>query len=306
MDLKMAVRSLFPAAPTSRINLNFLDDLAEYDHTKPYHFSGPLSKELEPSRTNIQYRMLHDIPVSDLRREERKLLISKHGFQFIQVPEDVIKLDIRGSENQKQEYIESITILIKQLLGASFALCYDCRFRSSTSSKPTDRNITVGTAEHPDTPAEAAHIGYLTPIGAARRTKRHLTNEEAEKYLNRDWRMRVVKQVPTSSPVPTTLTRQIPPQFQPDDLVAVDRVLSEYVGEVYMLKPRKHYRWYRIDHQKPNEATIFMSYDSDPGNGAPYCPHTSAKNPTLPNSVYTRESIELRILLFSPTSDVSA
>ncbi|KAJ5701175.1 hypothetical protein N7488_008723 [Penicillium malachiteum] len=278
MISNMAVRSNLSAALTSHINLNFLNDLPEYDHTKPYNFSGPLPEELEASRTNIQYRMLHDIPVSNIRREERKFMISKHGFQFIQVPDDLIKLDVRGSNNQKEEYIESITILIKELLGASFALCYDCRFRSSTSTsnKPIDRDITMGTAEHPDTPAEAAHID-LTPSGAARRAKRHLTNEEADKYLKKDWRMRVVKQVPSSSPVPTTLTIQFPPQLHADDLVAVDRVSSEYVGEVYMLKPRQYYRWYRIDHQKPNEATIFMSYDSDPGNGAP-CTFHEVKN----------------------------
>ena len=49
---------------------------------------------------------------------------------------------------------------------------------------------------------------------------------------------------------------------QPDDLLAVDRVSSEYIGEVYMLKPRDHYDWYWIDHQRPEEASLFVSYDS--------------------------------------------
>jgi hypothetical protein len=54
-----------------------------------------------------------------------------------------------------------------------------------------------------------------------------------------------------------------------------------------------------LDHQKSNEATLFMSYDSAPESGASYCPHTSAKNPTAPTSGYKRESVELRIILFS-------
>lgn len=56
---------------------------------------------------------------------------------------------------------------------------------------------------------------------------------------------------------------------QPKDLIAVDRVSSEYVGEVYMLKSKEDYHWYWLDHQKCNEATLFMSYDSAPGSGAP-------------------------------------
>ena len=71
----------------------------------------------------------------------------------------------------------------------------------------------MGTAERPDLPAEAAHIGQsticsvrpamhltrplivvdLTPEGATRRAKRHLTKEEADTYLNENWRLRIVK-----------------------------------------------------------------------------------------------------------------
>ena len=68
----------------------------------------------------------------------------------------------------------------------------------------------IGTSEEPDTPAEAAHVGVsslhhssnntltprisdLTRESAARRARRHLTAEEAAKYLNDQWRLRVVK-----------------------------------------------------------------------------------------------------------------
>ena len=134
----------------------------------------------------------------------------------------------------------------------------------------------------------------LTPGGAAKRAKRHLTAEEAKRYMNESWRMRVIKYANISPSVapspPARLTAMRPTSsvwkpfstvedwdlvccdystVQSQDLAAVDRVSSEYVGEVYMLKPRTHYRWYRLDHQRHNEATIFMSYDSAPGSGAP-------------------------------------
>lgn len=56
---------------------------------------------------------------------------------------------------------------------------------------------------------------------------------------------------------------------QTSDLLAVDRVSREHVGEVYMLKPRESYDWYWFDHQRPDEAALFLSYDSTPKNGPP-------------------------------------
>jgi hypothetical protein len=168
----MALRSCFPSAPISHIDLRFLSDIPEYYHTKPYYISGALPKEHEPSRTNIQYQMRHQIPVFNVRGEEHRIIIAKHGFQLLRVSEDVVSLDVRGS--QKQEYIESITNLAKELLGAPFGLCYDCRvlgnsfalciwqkhrFRSSGPAKETSHDNVVGTADLPDCPAEAAHIG---------------------------------------------------------------------------------------------------------------------------------------------------
>ena len=105
-----------------------------------------------------------------------------------------------------------------------------------------------------------------------------------------------------------------------NDLVAVDRVSTEFIGEVYMLKPREYYNWYWFDHQRFNEGTLFVSYDSHPHGDAPckhrhdnyvqaygiltssvVCPHTSAKNPQAAASAPPRESVELRIILFSPS-----
>ena len=121
----MALRSQFPTVSESRIEATFLEDLSEYKHTKPYYISGILPKEPESSRTNIVYRKIQDIPLFDLRGEEHKLTIAKHGFQIIDVPEDIMSLDVRGS--QKQEYIHRMVEYVKQLLNASFILCYDCR-----------------------------------------------------------------------------------------------------------------------------------------------------------------------------------
>lgn len=123
----MTLRSNLPSCPKSHFDLSFLRDLPDYDHAKPYYVSGALPTDLEPSRTNIQYEIRYGISVANLRGNEDKLDPATHGFQFMQLPEDVVSLDVR--KDQKQEFIEGVTILVKKLLGAPFGLCYDCRVR---------------------------------------------------------------------------------------------------------------------------------------------------------------------------------
>jgi hypothetical protein len=87
------------------------------------------------------------------------------------------------------------------------------KFRSSRSPQPSKTESPIGTELNPDSPAEAAHIGstsqtgdpvclyfvlkYLdhTPESALKRARRHLSEAEAELYLNEDWRFRIIKWV---------------------------------------------------------------------------------------------------------------
>lgn len=57
----------------------------------------------------------------------------------------------------------------------------------------------------------------------------------------------------------------------PVDLIATDRPSREYVGEVYYMKYNSAQRWYWLSQQTPDELSLFMSYDSDPGEGEATC-----------------------------------
>lgn len=121
----MAERRYFPSTRPQSVKLQFLKELPEYETIKPYHISGLSGDALDFPRTNIQYQELLQDRLYNLRGVEANLSIADHGFQIIQVPSETAFLDIRG--RQQQEYIEEITRMVKRLLGASFALCYDCK-----------------------------------------------------------------------------------------------------------------------------------------------------------------------------------
>lgn len=71
--------------------------------------------------------------------------------------------------------------------------------------------MSLGSSQRPDYPSQVAHIGKsksaTTPMyipiahsvgdhtadGAMRRFRRHLTEEEAHKYLDGHWRLRIIK-----------------------------------------------------------------------------------------------------------------
>lgn len=123
----MAISREFSSAAESQIDLKFLKDSPDYEASKPYYVSGPLPQHLETSRTNIQYEILGHNRLHNLRGYEDRLSLDRHGFKIINVPPDTVSLDIRGS--QKQQYIETMTEYARNVLGASYALCYDCRVR---------------------------------------------------------------------------------------------------------------------------------------------------------------------------------
>ena len=121
----MTLSSIVHTTPRAIITLKFIDDETTSQSAKPYHISGILPDNLEVARTNVQYQELHNSSLFNLRGSEHKLSLAKHGFQILEIPDEIANLDIKGP--QKVEYMEHMTNIIKDLLGASHAICYDCR-----------------------------------------------------------------------------------------------------------------------------------------------------------------------------------
>ncbi len=257
----MPLRADFQSAIQSRIDLNFLRDLPEYDEVKPYHISGIIPANHE--RTNMQFEE-RQVPLYNLRGQEHRLSIEEHGFEMITVRKHISYLDIKGS--LKRKYITRMTEMVKKRLDATLVL--------------------VVTAECVSLSCVCFYLLNLLAVSIELSGQDH-------NLLYCDFST-----------------------VQQDDLFAVDRVSSEYISEVYMLKPRDHYDWYWIDHQRPDEASLFVSYDSaetgalrevflevmidhicaDFGQD---CQHTSAKSPRASESVAPRESVEFRMIVLS-------
>ncbi|OJJ52520.1 hypothetical protein ASPSYDRAFT_51938 [Aspergillus sydowii CBS 593.65] len=145
-------------------------------------------------------------------------------------------------------------------------------------------------------PANTPHVDQ-TLEGGFRRAKRHMTAAEAEKYLDGNWRIRIVNVWrPLSHVQNDPLALCDPATVHPTDLIAVDRVSPEYVGEVYYLNNHPDQQWYWLSDQSPDEACLFLSFDSAPTGRAAFCPHASFHLAGREGSE-ARRSVEVRAIV---------
>lgn len=92
------------------------------------------------------------------------------------------------------------------------------------------------------------------------------------------------------------------------DLVKLELLYSDFVGETYYFHPNSAHKWYYLPHQNVNEVTIIKCFDSlaeleqkldtDGPKVAQWSPHTAFINPNAPTNAQPRESIEVRTLVF--------
>ena len=84
------------------------------------------------------------------------------------------------------------------------------------------------------------------------------------------------------------------------DLVAMDRVYRDRVGESYAVTHSPAHRWLYIPAMRPNEVLLFKTYDSSRDGVARFVPHTAFEDPSAPADRLIQESIELRAFAFFP------
>ena len=81
------------------------------------------------------------------------------------------------------------------------------------------------------------------------------------------------------------------------DFVASELVYRDRTGETYRVKYNPAHRWFYAPEMRVGEAILIKCYDSAP-NKARFTAHSAFEDPTTPQDVPPRESIELRTLAF--------
>jgi hypothetical protein len=87
--------------------------------------------------------------------------------------------------------------------------------------------------------------------------------------------------------------------IRPRDLIAVDLVYRDRVGETYALQHDPGQLWSYFPKLAPDEAILIKGYDSRP-DVARFTAHAAFEDPASPTDAPERESIETRALVFYP------
>ena len=84
-----------------------------------------------------------------------------------------------------------------------------------------------------------------------------------------------------------------------DDLLPVQLIYPDRVGETFTVRPNLHHRWFYLREQTPGEVMLIKCFDSKQDGRARRAPHSAFVDQGA-EAESPRESIEVRALVFHP------
>ncbi|KAK7047103.1 hypothetical protein VNI00_006768 [Paramarasmius palmivorus] len=232
----------------------------------------------------------HVLQIENVRGKEENYSLDGNGFLFAKHASNHKGFN-DDAEIEKEYYPESIELL-KELTGASKVVLFDHTIRrrreGETGLDPQKRGPVPRV--HVDQSSQAAH----------NRVRRHLPEEEAEERLKHRFQIinlwRPISHPALDWPLAVCDYRSVNPK---EDLVPVDLVYPDRVGETYGVNYNPDHKWKYLRGISPEEVILIKCYDSiEDGSVAVLTPHTAFEDPSTPEGSPFRESIELRALVF--------
>jgi hypothetical protein len=228
----------------------------------------------------------HRLPIHDIRGEDRTFTLDGEGFAVVQHHSAVSSFE---DEAQIREiYYAEAERLLKDVTGADRVYIFDHTLRRRIPGQEDYR-------DGPRQPATRVHVDHTAISGPQR--VRDLLPDDAEDLLR--GRVQVINLWrPINHPVyDAPLAVAEAGSVRPDELVPSDLVYRHRVGETYNVLFNPAHRWHYLSEQRPDEVLLLKCYDSR-DDVARFAPHTSFIVPDAPAGAPTRESIELRTLVF--------
>ena len=232
----------------------------------------------------------HIVPIYDLRPIEAEISLDREGFELLGHVSAV--RDFYDDDEVRNVYYPEAERLIAEVTGASRVFVFDHTVRRRVTGAD-DR-----AAGQPRQPATRVHVDHTARSGPQR--VRDLLGDEADELLKGRVQVinlwRPIRGPLRDAPLAVCDARSV----APGDLVPSDLVYRSRVGETYAVKYNPDHRWFYVPEMQRDEALLLKCFDSETDGRARFMPHTAFNDPTAPDDVAPRESIELRTLVFHP------
>jgi len=271
----------FDALPHVAGTLNYLAPMTERPRTLAFEPPAGVPG------TNIAPEP-HLVPIHDARPVASDISLDREGFAVL--PHVSLTRDFYDDDEVRRTYYPEAERLLQQVTGASRVFVFDHTVRRRV---PDTADRAAGA---PRQPVGRVHVDH-TETSAPQRIRDFL-GEEAEALLR--GRAQVINiWRPIRGPLrDAPLAVCDAGSVAPEDLIASDLVYRDRVGETYSVRYQPHHRWFYVPEMQRDEVLLLKCYDSARDGRARFAPHTAFEDPTAPDGVPPRESIELRAFVF--------
>ena len=267
--------------PSIEATLNYIAPMSE--RPRNYTFDPPPGVP----RSNVEPEA-HIVPIHDVRPIASSVSLDHEGFAVLHHASAVH--DFWDEDEIRRTYYPEAERVIAEATGASKVFIFDHTLRRRV------KGAQDWSREAPRQPATRVHVDHTAKSGPQR--VRDFFGDDAERLLR--GRVQVINLWrPIRGPLrDAPLAMCDVESVAPEDLVATDLVYQHRTGETYNVKYNPSHRWFYVPEMQPHEALLLKCYNSATDGRARFLPHTAFEDPTAPEDVPARESIELRTLVF--------
>jgi hypothetical protein len=267
--------------PSIEATLNYIAPMSE--RPRNYTFDPPPGVP----RSNIAAEA-HTVAIHDVRPIASSVSLDHEGFAVLHHASAVH--DFWDEDELRRTYYPEAERVIAEATGATKVFIFDHTLRRRV------KGAQDWSREAPRQPATRVHVDHTAKSGPQR--VRDFFGDDAERLLR--GRVQVINLWrPIRGPLrDAPLAMCDVESVAPEDLVASDLVYQHRTGETYNVKYNPSHRWFYVPEMQPHEALLLKCYDSATDGRARFLPHTAFEDPTAPDDVPPRESIELRTLVF--------
>lgn len=229
------------------------------------------------------------MPICDARELETPPTLEAEGVELVDAQSSFReKHDFYDPASVREHYYPEIEALVKQATGANRVIAFDHNLRSRSLAKEKLHEAQM--------PVVFAHNDYTETSGPQR--VRDLVPDEADALLQRRFAVINVWR-PTRAPVEESPLAVLDAQSMgPNDLVSMDLIYVDRVGEIQSLLFDEKHRWLYYSSMQPDEAMLLKCFDSARDGRARFTAHTAFTLPDTPEDANPRESVEVRTMAF--------
>lgn len=271
----------FDALPRVEGALNYIAPMTERPRTLAY--------EPPPGvpGTNIVPET-HIVPIRDARPVAADINLDREG--FVIMSHQTAVRDFYDDDEVRRVYYPEAERLLQQVTGASRVFVFDHTVRRRLAG------VADRAAGAPRQPVGRVHVDHTDQSGP-QRIRDFLGDQAADLLRGRAQVINIWR--PIRGPLrDAPLAVCDAGSVAADDLIASDLVYRNRVGETYSVRYRPDHRWFYVPEMRGDEILLLKCYDSVKDGRARFAPHTAFTDPTAPDDVLPRESIELRTFVF--------